>query len=262
MALGWARLIVGGSVAWAIALGSASAAEPAPVRPRTGAQLYVQRVVALQAGQLHGQLPASSFAAQWQGAWPQPTHQQWLRLLSYEAWALAQRQGQRPVTVLIGDSLLLWVPPEQLPGDRLWLNQSISGETTADMVQRLGYVAPVRPTTLVIMAGVNDLKQGQDPAVVVSNLELLVQRLRRQHGRSRLVVLSVLPTRLPQVPPATVENTNRRLAIALGPRGAEFIDLQPAFSDPQGWLRPELTTDGLHLNAQGYSLLTAYLARL
>jgi lysophospholipase L1-like esterase len=127
------------------------------------------------------------------------------------------------------------------------------------VVRRLTAFASVRPKVIYVMAGVNDLKNGADPRMVVSNLELIAQRLRMQHPQARIVVLSILPTRLPDIPPPQVRWVNQQLAIALQSRNVEFLDLQPAFMDGQGQLRVDLTTDGLHLNPQGYSLLATYL---
>ena len=229
------------------------------VRPRTGGQLYVQRLVALRAGQLYSLIAPNTYVNQWQAASQQPTYQQWQHLLAREASMMATRQGNRSLTVLVGDSLYLWLPPEHLAPDRLWLNQSISGETTGHILRRLGYFTEVRPEVIYVMVGVNDLKNGADPQVVVSNIELIAQRLRAQHPRSRIVVLSILPTRLPPVSSSTVQWVNQRVARAIRQRGVEFVDLQPAFMDSQGLLRVELTTDGIHLSPQGYRLLIGHL---
>lgn len=258
----WVRLTVLAIASAAMVVGYASVAIPSAaevMRPRTGGQLYAQRVATLQAGQLYSQISPSTFVEQWQTASQQPTYEQWQTLLAHEATIMATRQGRSPLTVLVGDSLYLWLPQEQLAGDRLWLNQSISGETTAHVVRRLAQFATVRPSTVYVMTGVNDLKNGADPSVTVSNLELIAQRLKMQHPQTRIVVLGILPTRLPTVPPSTVAQVNGQLAIALRRRGVEFVDLQPAFGDSQGLLRTDLTTDGLHLNPQGYSLLASYL---
>jgi lysophospholipase L1-like esterase len=48
-----------------------------------------------------------------------------------------------------------------------------------------------------------------------------------------------------------------RLLKTLQSSRVEFIDLRPAFEDHDGLIRPELTSDGLHLSAQGYWLWAA-----
>jgi lysophospholipase L1-like esterase len=235
------------------------AASGNPVRPRTGGQLYLQRVAAVRAGQLYSHILPENFLTQWQTAWEQPTYQQWQTLLTQEAAVMAARQGSRPLTILLGDSLYLWLPQEHLTTDRLWLNQSISGETTGHILRRLDNFAGVRADEIYVMAGINDLKNGADPRVVVSNIELIAQKLRVQHPQARIIILSILPTRLPPISNTTVRWVNQRIAREVGRRGVEFVDLQPDFMDSQGLLRIELTTDGIHLSPQGYRLLAGHL---
>jgi lysophospholipase L1-like esterase len=255
--------LVGGEVyVWGLEGGTYKSGQFSAVRPRTNGQLYVQRIATLQAGQLYSHIPPNTFFNRWQTAWQQPTYQQWQLLLQHEAAMMAARQSNRRLMVLVGDSLYLWLPQEYLAGDRLWLNQSISGETTSHLVQRLNYFARVRPDVVYIMAGVNDLKNGVDPDVIVSNMELIVQRLRVQHPQARIVVLSILPTRLPLISGRLVQQVNQQVASAVRRRGVEYMDLQSVFMDNQGLLRVDLTTDGIHLSQQGYDLLTTYLNRL
>lgn len=108
------------------------------IQPSSGAQLYQQRWMTLRSGTIYTRLPASSFHEAWQSASRQPTYQQWRRLLRLEAQAVANGQGNNRLSVLLGDSLSLWFPRERLPAGRLWLNQGISGDTTAGILRRLG----------------------------------------------------------------------------------------------------------------------------
>lgn len=232
---------------------------PWVVRPQTGGQLYQQRRVALSAGQLFTRIAPSAFQPQWQDTSAQPTYQQWRQLLQQEARALAAGQGRNRLTVVVGDSLSLWLPSEALPRDRFWLNQSISGETTGQMLQRLSGFAATRPDTIYIMAGVNDLKNGASNGELVGNLRLMVYRLRQQHPEARIVVHSILPTRLANIPSARVRLVNQLVAHAVKQQGAEFVDLQPQFTDADGNLTRELTTDGVHLNPEGYRLWQAVM---
>ncbi len=229
-------------------------------RPVSGPQLYQFRVAALRGGELYTQADPQRYLNQWQGAIDPPTHDQWQVLLAEEAATMARRQGQRSLTILLGDSLALWLPLGDLPAPQLWLNQSISGETTANMLERLPYFAQTRPGAIHIMGGINDLKNGVSEAEVIDNLYQILTRLKRQHPQARLVVYSILPTRLRAVPSDRIQRVNQALATLAAHQGATFVDLTSTFSDSQGQLRPELTTDGLHLSAQGYTLWREALA--
>ncbi|PSN17185.1 G-D-S-L family lipolytic protein [filamentous cyanobacterium CCP5] len=231
-------------------------------RPQSGSQLFQQRWAALRAGQLYTRVAPDSFMGAWQNAATQPTYQQWESLLAQEARATQAGQGQNRLTVVVGDSLSLWLPSDWLPRDRFWLNQGISGDTTAGILRRLHLFANTRPATIHVMAGINDLKNGASDAEVVTNLKEIASRLQRQHPQAKIVIHSILPTRQPQLSSDRIRQLNQYIAYVARQQGAEFLDLQADFADAQGNLRADLTSDGLHLNPQGYRLWQQALTRI
>lgn len=223
-------------------------------RPTSGPQLYRQRKLALQTGQLYTRLSPSEFDDEWSQATQQPTYQDWLQLLASEGRAAAAGQGSNRLEVVLGDSLGMWLPPDTLPRDRLWLNQGISGDTTAGILQRLTAFANTRPTTIHLLAGVNDLKNGVPEATIALNLQSTVQRLQQQHPQAHIVMYSVFPTRRADITNDRVRSLNQRLTAIAHQASVEFRDVHSWFQDPKGDMRSELTTDGLHLNARGYDV--------
>ncbi|MDA0266342.1 MAG: GDSL-type esterase/lipase family protein [Cyanobacteria bacterium] len=222
--------------------------------PSSGGQLYRQRQLALQSGHLYTRLPVESFANQWRTATRQPTYQDWLQLLTHGAAQVRRPQGQNRLEVVVGDSLGMWLPPDTLPRDRLWLNQSISGDTTAGVLRRLDTFAATRPTVIHLMIGVNDLKNNVPEAEIVANLRAIITRLQRQYPQAQLVVYSVLPTRRDDISNGRVRSLNNHIAYLASHHQIGHRDMLGLFGDQGGALRAELTTDGLHLNRQGYSL--------
>jgi lysophospholipase L1-like esterase len=223
-----------------------------PIRPVTGGQLYQQRLAALTFGKTYTRLAADSFQEQWLNASEQPTYSQWISLLQQEASAMAQGQGTARLTVLLGDSLSLWFPPELMTSDRFWLNQGISGDTTAGILQRMHVLKDTRPDTIYVMAGINDLRRGATDAEVLANLRLIMQQLKQAHPQATVIVHSILPTRLAALPTDRIRRLNYNIATAAQEEGVSFLNLQPSFMDEAGILRRDLTTDGLHLNDRGY----------
>ncbi|MBF2076687.1 MAG: hypothetical protein IGS50_23405 [Synechococcales cyanobacterium C42_A2020_086] len=221
-------------------------------RPRSGSQLYAQRWAALKAGQIYTRLAVNSFQAVWQQATRQPTYEEWVALLKQEAQSLAYGQGTNRLTVLVGDSHALWFPSEQLTQDRLWLNQGISGDTTAGVLKRISAFRPTRPDSIHVMVGINDLRKGATDGEVLANLRQIMRQLRQDHPSARVYIHSILPTRSIGIPAQRIRWLNHHIATVTRQEGVHFIDLQPAFADADGNLRASLTTDGLHLNARGY----------
>ena len=120
------------------------------------------------------------------------TYQQWVEQLEREAIAAANNRPER-LTVLLGDSLSLWFPSKFLPWDRNWLNQGISGETSAGLLKRLYLLDSTRPETIFVMIGINDLIHGVNGGTVLANYRQIIRQLRAVHPGSQIVVQSILP---------------------------------------------------------------------
>lgn len=220
--------------------------------PRSNRQLYRQRFEALKRGQLYTRLPPGSFRAAWAKATQQPTYQQWRELLAREAAAVAKGQGNNRLSVILGDSLSLWFPSDRLPQNQFWLNQSLSGDTTTGILHRLSAFAKTRPTVIYVMAGINDLKQGTSNAQILKNLSQIIARLQQTHPQAQIVLQSILPTRSARFSNERIVQLNHQLEDLAFQNHAFYLDLYSQMTDNDGNLHPDLTTDGVHLNARGY----------
>lgn len=231
------------------------AAPASRVRPQSGPQQYQQRWAALRQGLTYTRIASDSFAADWLDATEQPTYEQWVSLLRHEARAMAAGQGNNRLSVLVGDSISQWFPVEQLSRDRFWLNQGISGDTTAGVLRRLSLFQDTRPADIHLMVGINDLRRGATNAEVLNNLSQIMQELRQTHPQSRIWVYSILPTRLPALPPERIFELNQNLEAIARQEKVAYVDLQRFFAEESsGILRRDLTTDGIHLSRTGYAL--------
>ncbi|MGI0487019.1 GDSL-type esterase/lipase family protein [Pantanalinema rosaneae CENA516] len=221
--------------------------------PRSGSQLFYQRLAALQSGRLYTRLPLDSFRAAWAGATRQPTYEEWRWLMTREAAVVARGQGDNRLGVLVGDSLSLWFPSDRLPSYQLWLNQGLSGDTTDGILRRLPDFANTRPDVIYVMAGVNDLKHGRSDSEILGNLRQMIYRLQQTHPQADIIVQSILPTRSDRIPGERIGWLNQQLATIVGQSGATYLDVYSAMADEAGYMRPEMTTDGIHLSPQGYA---------
>ncbi|MEG4858693.1 SGNH/GDSL hydrolase family protein [Microcoleus sp. K1-B6] len=190
------------------------------------------------------------------------TYQQWVTQLGREAEAAAANRPSR-LSVLAGDSLSMWFPTKLLPVDRIWLNQGISGETSLGLLKRLQLFDRTAPDTVFVMIGINDLLRGASDEGILDNQRQIIRDLRWAHPKAQVVVQSILPhsgeqatwenrDRLLAIPNSRIRAINRRLKEIASSENVLYLDLHPLFSDADGNLPTELSTDGLHLNDQGY----------
>ncbi|NET60806.1 MAG: lysophospholipase [Symploca sp. SIO2E6] len=191
-------------------------------------------------------------------------YQQWVELLAHEAQAVSKQQPE-DLTILAGDSLSLWFPPDLLPSQTTWLNQGISGETSAGLLNRLDLLDDTYPSVVFVMIGINDLIRGIQGDTIVANQRLTIRHLRRAHPQAQIVVQSILPhsaeqatwegrDRLLSIPNTQIQEINQQLKKIAHREGAMYLELYPLFADTDGNLKTELSTDGLHLNQQGYQV--------
>ncbi len=191
------------------------------------------------------------------------TYQQWVSLLGKEAKAVVKNKPDR-LTILAGDSLSLWFPSELLPSDRIWLNQSISGETTIGLLKRLNLFDSTEPQAIFVMIGINDLAKGTPDQEVLESYQKIITDLKQAHPHSKIVVQSILPhgadpdptlekrQQLLEISNKRIHTLNQALETIAKTAEVSYLDLQPLVVDDEGYLRSEFTTDGLHLNRQGY----------
>ncbi|MEH2287852.1 SGNH/GDSL hydrolase family protein [Nostoc sp.] len=192
----------------------------------------------------------------------QLTYQEWLNILNQEA-KVAADQHPPHLTILAGDSLSLWFPPELLPEGKNWLNQGISGETSNGLLKRLKIFDRTQPEVIFVMIGINDLIRGISNEEILDNQRQIIDYIQKTHPTAQIVVQSILPhgakeatwkgrDKLLAVANSRIRELNRQLQSISTKKGVKYLDLHLLFTNKQGNLRQEFTTDGLHLSPEGY----------
>jgi lysophospholipase L1-like esterase len=139
------------------------------------------------------------------------------------------------------------------------MNRGIGGQAIRDLIPRL-HTALIEPKAISLMIGTNDLhglggsKKVDDIADQMRDLVQNIQSIapsapifvncvtpRSAHFRDRIVAL------------------NHQYRTIAADSGSTYIDLWPVFATSAGEIRPELTTDGLHLSVAGYKAWTDIL---
>lgn len=154
--------------------------------------------------------------------------------------------------ILLGDSLSELFPAE-LAAPHGWVKRGISGDRVRDVAMRLEVSALDAPCASVfLLIGSNDaVHHGAEPDALAAAIRALVDEL--VAGGKRVRVHTLPPTR-GRYAEATrgIRATNRLLRESAWPEGVELVDLEAALGDPEGLLRAEYSSDGLHLSEAGY----------
>ena len=129
-----------------------------------------------------------------------------------------------------------------------------------------GYPLLNQANKIVIGVGINDLLQ-QRTDVAADVAAALVQLFKTlQCCRHKVWLLGLLPVNEIRLKRPGLNQQvlafNEQLRQAAADAGVKLIELYPIFADPQGQLANRFDlADGLHLNQQGYQLLTQQITR-
>jgi lysophospholipase L1-like esterase len=144
-----------------------------------------------------------------------------------------------------------------------YINRGISGQTTAQMLLRFyPDVIALKPKLVVFLAGTNDIAGNLGPVSMESienNLAAMAD-IARANG-IKVVMASVMPVcdyhrpQTAQRPPEKINALNRWIQETAAKNHNVYLDYYSAMLDDKGFLRAELTGDGLHPNAAGYAIM-------
>jgi lysophospholipase L1-like esterase len=174
--------------------------------------------------------------------------------------------------VFMGDSITdSWDTPSNggfFPG-KPYFDRGISGQTTPQMLIRFRPdVIDLKPKVVVILAGTNDLAGNTGPTTLEAIEENLTSmaELARANG-IRVVFSSLLPvsdyevrdgnpiTQTVRRPPDQIKALNNWMKEYATRNHHIYLDYFSAMVDEKGFLKDELSNDGLHPNPAGYAVM-------
>ncbi len=166
--------------------------------------------------------------------------------------------------VFMGDSITIgWHLDEFFPG-KPYVNRGIGGQTTPQMLVRMfPDVIDLKPAAVIILAGTNDISHNtgpETPTMIEENLQAMTE-LAQLHG-IKVVLCSITPiadygtTKMSEGrPPADILKINAWMKAYAARAHAVYADYFSAVVDGAGLLKPGISKDGLHPNADGYKLM-------
>jgi lysophospholipase L1-like esterase len=147
-----------------------------------------------------------------------------------------------------------------------FVNKGISGQTSLQMLGRFRQdVINVKPRSVVILAGTNDIAGNMGPVTLESifyNIQSMTE-LAKYNG-IKVYICSVLPVLkykwAPQVEPVEkIINLNHLLKDYCTSQNIEYVDFYTKMADSSKGLDKLYTADGVHPNAKGYAVMEEIL---
>ena len=143
-----------------------------------------------------------------------------------------------------------------------YINRGISGQTTSQMLLRFREdVIDLKPKTVVILAGINDIAENTGPIALESifgNIVSMVELARA--AKIKVVLSSVLPAntfawRADIQPAEKVVKLNSMIKAYAIKNNIVYVDYYTPMVDEKKGLKAEYTNDGVHPTLAGYKVM-------
>ncbi|MDB6072918.1 MAG: Lysophospholipase [Verrucomicrobiaceae bacterium] len=211
-------------------------------------------------------LTAVAFAETPKAAAPIPGPEKWEK--SIAAFEAADKTMPPPVNGIefVGSSTMVkWKTLKEDFAGLPVFNRGFGGSQSSDVLFYLDRVVlAYKPKAIVFYAGDNDLGLGKKAEDVIDTWKKIMARLTTELPDTKIIYLSLRPSIKRLALFGEQQKTNAGIKASIeGKANVQFIDLTPALVDKEG--KPNgalLVADKLHLNADGYKVLTGIVKPL
>lgn len=175
--------------------------------------------------------------------------------------------GGKPDVLFLGDSItdLLATGAGKDVWQKYYLplgsaDFAVGGARTSQVLWQIetGQVAAANPKVIVLLIGTNNLGMGQNPEEVAAGIARIVDELRTQLPKTRILLLGLLPRGQSVLDPfrAPIAEVNALIADLNDGDWVTYLDIDSGFLQPDGSLSPFVMGDFVHPTSIGYNIYT------
>lgn len=161
--------------------------------------------------------------------------------------------------VFVGDSITAGSDWNDIFTDISSANRGISGDTTAGVLNRMNTITNTKAKQAFIMIGTNDIMTNGDINVIFDNYVKILNEIQSKNIKP-IVQSTLLTYNKPPSQNSTINQLNARLRDYCSEKGITYVDLNEHLS-ANGELDNKYSSDGLHLNGQGYAVWSKVISK-
>lgn len=172
--------------------------------------------------------------------------------------------------VFVGNSLTEAGRWSDIIGQKGVLNRGISGDISYGVVARMDEILRHKPKKIFLMIGVNDLKREVPTENIIQNYQRIVQKVKAVSPKTKIYLNSILPVNPDKliesfhtVKNSDIDELNEALRnMTTTNKDLYYVDLHQVVADPKGYLKANMTPDGIHLEVSAYVEVVDYLRKV
>ncbi|NCC55236.1 MAG: lysophospholipase [Erysipelotrichia bacterium] len=146
-------------------------------------------------------------------------------------------------------------------------NRGIGGDTTEGLLKRLDEsIFELEPKTVILLMGTNDFGVlNAYPNDIYMRMKSIIEAIQKRLSETKIILISVYPVN-PKLDPTSVGSRNNENIKKLNKLyetipGIQFVNLFDQLKDEEGNLKKEYSVEGLHINQNGYEVITNELKK-
>lgn len=177
--------------------------------------------------------------------------------------------------VFLGDSITDWYPISEFFSDKTpIINSGFAGDKTKDLLKDMDEtVYRYNPTKVFIQIGTNDLNcDDSNGDIAYDNIVKMIENIKKNRPYAEIYLESIYPVNQTDNEKINKNTTGKRtnedimkvnskLKEYCEKNDVIYVDIYNALLDEEGNLKLEYTDDGLHLSAEGYSVVSKELKK-
>jgi lysophospholipase L1-like esterase len=172
---------------------------------------------------------------------------------------------QKGGIVFVGDSITQDYNVYEYFSEYTVYNRGIGGDTTEGLLKRMHEsIFDLNPSHVIILMGTNDFGVlNSNPQDIFERMKKIVSLIQMKLPDTKIILLSVYPVN-PTLDHMSVGQRNNRNIQALNQlyqtiEGINYLDIYNLLIDNQGNLNKDYTVEGLHINQNGYQIITEHI---
>jgi lysophospholipase L1-like esterase len=162
--------------------------------------------------------------------------------------------------VFMGDSITeAWAQQPIFRDNPHFVGRGVRGQTTQQMLARFrADVIDLKPALVHIMGGTNDVAGNNGPETDADIQGAITSMVELARANDIKVLLASIPPAAkfgwhPELKPVPrIRRLNAWLKTYASRAGIQYVDYWPALAAKDGSMKPSLSIDGVHPNAEGY----------
>lgn len=164
---------------------------------------------------------------------------------------------EKPVLFVGSSSIRKWNELDSIYKEYKAINRGFGGSTFQDLLLYTNeLIFKYKPSRIFVYEGDNDLAKGDSPELVFSNLQILVEEIRKNLGEVPIILISPKPSVARWNLKQQYETVNAYFKIyADAHEQIYFADVWNPSLDGNGMVFKDIfVSDNLHMNEKGYAI--------